>query len=136
MKRIIVIFLLFFLTSCTNQSSEYILEAEELTKAYGYSKINYKIEEIYIEYELDDYIDVFNLYTIHQNYLPLNYVSKGSGNVGLLDSKVENNIVYYEVDAYINTVENLDIFYELLTKTNMNLGYSSVQIIYNNEKIF
>lgn len=107
-----------------------------MTKAYGYSKINYKIEEIYIEYELNDYVDVFNLYTIHQNYLPLNYVSKGSGNVGLLDSKVENNIVYYEVDAYINTVENLDIFYELLTKTNMNLGYSSVEIIYNNEKIF
>lgn len=135
MKRLIILILLLLLTSCNHSNNEYSIEENNLTKVYAYSTRNEKIEEVYVEYEIKSHEDVFNLYTIHQNYLPLNYTSEGSGNVKLISSKIEDNIVYYEVDVFIKAVENLDIFHKLLAQANADLGYSSVEIIYNNEKI-
>ena len=69
-----------------------------------------------IEYEINDHIDVFNLYTRFQNNLPLDYVSCASANIELKSSYVKNNIVYYNVDDYIFMSKNYDIFLSLLKK--------------------
>lgn len=135
MKRLIVLIILLFLTGCNHSNNEYSIEENNLTKVYAFSTTNEKIEEVYVDYEIKSHEDVFNLYTIHQNYLPLNYTSEGSGNVKLISSKIEDNIVYYEVDVFIKKIENIDIFHKLLVQANADLGYSSVEIIYNNEKI-
>jgi len=137
MKRIIIIlFFVILLCGCKAKRLECSYEEGNLYKAFAYSTISMEIEEVYVEYELNDYDDVFNLYTIHQNHLPLNFVSMGNANIGLIASSVENDIVYYEVDIYINLVDNLEIFTNLLRKSNEELGYIDTIIMYDNEVLY
>ena len=119
------------LGSCKGNNIEY--EFNEYTSVYAYNNNLEIIEEVNIEYEITSYIDVFNLYTKHQNYLPIGYTSCASGNISLKSSYAKNNIVYYEVDDYIMLSNDVDTFLSLLKKENRNLGYINTKIIYNDK---
>lgn len=119
------------LVSCKGKNIEY--EFNEYTSVYAYNNNLGLIEEVNIEYEITSYIDVFNLYTKHQNNLPIGYTSCASGNIQLKSSYIKNNIVYYEVDDYITLSKDVETFLSLLKKENRNLGYINTKIIYNDK---
>lgn len=126
------IFILINLVSCNNKKAEF--EYKNYTTVYAYNIELNIIEEVEIEYEINDYIDVFNLYTKHQNNLPIGYTSSSSACISLKSSYVKNNIVYYEVDDYIFLSKDYTTFLSLLKKENRNLGYINTKII-NNDNI-
>lgn len=132
MKKLFVLFFLIFLMGC-NDDVCCTYEIGKLYKAYGYNTLSGEIEDVYVEYEILDYNDSFNLYTIHQNHLPLNFVSLANSNIKLLSSYVKENVVYYQVDIYVKAVDNFDVFVKLLYLLNNDLGYKDVVILYNNE---
>ena len=135
-KTMVLIFLILSLSSCgkkKNTAVEY--EFVEGTKVYAYHLQSQKIEEVYVDFTIKTYTDVFQIYTIYQNYLPLNYESMGCSNVSLLSAKVEENMVYYEVDSFIYLTEDMDIFVSLLDYMNRDLGYDGSKIICNDKII-
>lgn len=135
MKKNLLFLLLFLLTSCSKSIDKIEYELEQETDVYAYNLETKQIEEVTIFYDVKSAIDVFELYTIYQNNLPLGYSSMASANVSLLEIKIEDNIVYYEVDNYVSLVEDLLIFSEILSQTNNNLGYEDTKIIYNGNLI-
>ncbi len=136
MKKLCFVFMILLLSSCSSRKPKKAeFEYASETKVYAYSLKDKKINDIYIDYKIEDYQDVFELYTIHQNYLPLSYSSMGSSNVELIHAEVIDNIVYYEVDSFISLVQDLDIFTLLLNKTNQELGYAGAKIIYKDNII-
>lgn len=136
MKKIIMsIITILFLTGCSKNTIDKNYEKKDMYKAYAYNYITEQIELTYIEYELNTVEDVFNLYTKHQNNLPLGYVAKSSGNVGLLNCKIEDETCYYIVDKYITLVEDIGVLSTLLQQTNSILGIKETKIIYNDNII-
>lgn len=94
--------------------------------AYAYCIQSGSIEEVLIDYEIKSPMDVFNLYTIYQNYLPIGYSSEISSNLSLIECSYNKNMVVYKVEGLPN---NYSIFYDLLLKQNKMLGYDDVKII-------
>ena len=135
MKKISILLILLILTSCSKSIDKIEYELEEETSVYAYNLESKQLEEIQIVYDIKTVEDVFYLYTLYQNNLPIGYVSMASANVGLLDIKIEENTVYYVVDNYVCLVDDLEIFSCLLEKTNMALGYEKTKIIYNGSVI-
>lgn len=130
MKKYTFLFL-FLLTSCNKDiTTQFIIE--DMSSCYAISIENNSIELIDVDYEINDYIDVFILYTINQNHLPLGYYVESSSNVELIDSYLEGNDVYYVVDAYIYLTEDIESFENILSLTNKLIGYDKTFIIYDN----
>lgn len=134
MKKIYLILLYFvFLTGCKPKSE---IDIEIVDKNNYVYAIDYKdkvIKKVFINYEINDYNDVFNLYTIYKNRLPLGYYSNSNSNVSLLKSYVLDNNVYYVVDKYIYLTDDIELFIEILTLSNKLLGYNKTFIVNNNK---
>jgi hypothetical protein len=134
MKRLyIVIFYLFILMGCSKKDNIQIDIIEDVTYVYAINYKDDKIEKVVIDYEIKDYNDIFNIYTIYQNRLPLGYYVNANSNVTLLKSYVNDNNIYYVVDKYINLTEDIGLFIKILSLSNELLGYNKTFIICNNK---
>ncbi|MDE6583781.1 MAG: hypothetical protein K2K15_00100 [Anaeroplasmataceae bacterium] len=129
---LLLVFISCFLTSCKKQ---YEIHYEEgtLISVFAIQEKSNRIEELWIEYEILDEVDLFNLYTIHQNYLPIGYSSPVGPNVSLISSSVSNKKVSYYVDNFILLTEDLTAFQQLLQKTGKAFGYEEIHIFFNDK---
>lgn len=134
MKKIFLLLAVisFFLTACKKQY-EIHYETGDLISVFAIEEKTNRIEELWIEYEILDEVDLFNLYTIHQNYLPIGYSSPVNPNVSLIYSSVSNKVVNYYVDNFILFTEDLTSFQELLKKTGKAFGYEEIHIFFNDK---
>ena len=119
------------LTSCTHKIDKKPFEIIDYTSVYAYSINNQNYEIVEIEYEINDPIDVFLLYSIDQNNLPAGYTSKCYSNVNVIDCKIINEDVYYIVDNNILNVQDIDIFNQLLSLGVQKIGYKNAYLMYN-----
>lgn len=103
---------------------DYVIKGD--SSVYAYCIESKRIEEVYLNYEINNPLDIFELYTIYQNYLPIGYSSMISSNLNLIECSYNKNMVIYKVD---NLPNNYSIFYDLLLKQNKLLGYNDVKII-------
>lgn len=134
MKIIFIMILLMSLVSCSS-NTKYDNEIVLVSYYYIYSvNINTSnIERTKTLYQVDDYIDVFNIHTKYQNYIDINYTTYGNVETTLITSAVIDNNVYYQVDKYYNLIENKEGFLYLLTESNKILGYDDTYILEENE---
>ena len=121
----------FLLTSCTHEISKKPYEIINYTSVYAYSITNQEYEVVEIEYEINDPIDVFLLYSTDQNNLPVGYTSKCYSNVNVIDCKIINEDVYYIVDDNILKIQDIEIFNQLLSLEVQKLGYKNAYLMYN-----
>jgi hypothetical protein len=129
MKKLIILFLMVLLNSCSNEiSEEYVLD-DKTYQCYAINMVDDSIDVVEVYYKINDYIDVFNLYTNYQNYLPIGYYVNSSSNLELIDCYLDGMDVYYVVDSYISLIDNLDLFSTILEETNKLLGYEETFII-------
>lgn len=135
MKRIwfLVCFILFLCTSCKKNIKVTFVKDEE-TLVYAINNASHKIEEIYIDYQIEDAKDLFYLYTYNQNCLPLGYNSPANPNVSLLSYLEEDKIVFYRVDQFI-LLSDVIRFHEVLSRTGSLLGYKEIHIIFNENEL-
>ena len=134
MKKIFKIMLLLLLLGSCDKKKEIDIEINNY-ESYVYC-IDYKdkeIKKVGINYIISDYNDVFNIYTIYQNRLPIGYYVDVNSNVGLIKSYEYDNDIYYVVDNYVSLTKDINTFVLLLTYSNSLLGYSKSFIIYNNK---
>ena len=129
---LLLVFISCFLTSCKKQYEIHYEEAS-LISVFAIQEKSNRIEELWIEYVILDEVDLFNLYTIHQNYLPLGYSSPVGPNVSLISSSVSNKEVSYYVDNFILLTEDLVSFQQLLEKTGKPFGYEKIHIFFNDK---
>lgn len=133
MKKLFLVIIL-FLSGCKKGIIvDYNLEKLD-TKFYVVNSNN-SIECINIEYKVIDEEDIFFLYTIYQNYLPLGYFSPAHANINLIDCYTEGKYTYYEVDFYIDIVKDLDLFKECLSKTNKIYGFGNAVFLKNGNEV-
>lgn len=128
--KYLFLIIMLLLSSCQKKDIEVI--KCELYPCYAYNEKTKITELIYIEYEIEDELDIFELYTNKQNHLPIGYLSFGNGNIGLIDSKVINNEIYYYVDRYIY-LSDIEQFYNQLIKTSKLYNFTNVYIYLNGE---
>ena len=131
--RVLFIFILLFCSSCSSKVNvscekgiEYVIFAK--------NDINLQIEEVYVERSIENYVDIFLIYTKYQNSIPIGYSSVLNSNVSLLKSEVLDNVVYYYVDNYIflSDINSIDI---VINNTLMHYGYKRGHILFNNSYI-
>lgn len=135
MKLIFIAFIVFFLSSCNhNLKVSYELD-ESLTQVFALCEEDKVVKSIKIDYDIKTEEDVFLLYTIFQNNLPLGYVSPAHANITLLQCKIENDNIYYYVDSFIFLSSDISLFLEILTKTNQLYGYGTAHVFYNEREI-
>lgn len=132
-KLFLILILLFTLTGC-KKKVEVFCEEGISSQVYAINNKNNQTELVYIEYDIQDEVDIFNLYTCYQNQLPLGYHSSGMANITLISSSVVNQVVYYEVDFFISLVA-LEEFHSLLTKTAALYDYSEIHIILDKQQL-
>ena len=119
--------------SC-KKNIEVSFEVGEEISVYAIKSSTNKLEEVIIEYTLEDEEDLFVLYTSFQNCLPIGYISPANPNITLLSSEVKNKVVYYTVDNYI-LLSDIEVFHEALTQTGKLLDYKEVHIILNENQL-
>lgn len=90
---------------------------------------------ISIDYDIQEEKDIFLLYTNYQNNLPLDYYSPAHANIGLIDCYTKGEYTYYEVDMFINLVDDLKLFKECLSKTNHIYGYGDAVFLKNGKEV-
>lgn len=135
--RKLTIFLLgmvLFLTGCERSISVSYEEVQEW-KVYAVEEKSQLIKEVYVDFTIVDAVDLFELYTIYQNHLPIGFSSPLSPNISLIDVKIEENTITYIVDNYI-LVSDVDCFKELIVPTAKLYGYANVHIIFNENQLF
>ena len=134
MKKLYILFVLFiFFISCKNNNEIEIEINENIYYIYAIEYNDRTIKKVEIDYKINDYNDVFYLYTIYKNRLPQGYYINSNANVSLIKSYVLDNSVYYVVDKYIYLTKNIDLFVEILSLSNKLLGYDKTFIVYNNK---
>lgn len=126
MKLFLLVFLL-LLSGCS-RSVEVSYEEGSLTSVYALENKSNKVSLVSIEYTLENEYQLFDLYTIYQNYLPEGYHSPGSPNITLLEAYVAQQEIYYVVDRYILLI-NLQELKELMSQTAKLLNYQDVHFI-------
>lgn len=133
MKRWIMICLcVLFLCSC-RKSIEVSFEKQKETLIYAIEQDTNEIKQVSIDYNLTNDLELFYLYTIYQNCLPIGFVSPANPNVTLLSSVVKNHIVYYTVDNFI-LLSDIPKLHEVLVKTGKTLNYREIHIILNDNE--
>ena len=123
---------LILLTSCSNNNSTEKYNLIQYIDVHAFNIESDELEVVSIDYDINNPEDVFILYSIDQNYLPVGYTSECYANVCMLDYKIIHNDVYYIVDDYILNVSNLNKFNQLLSLGVKKLGYKNAYILYNN----
>jgi hypothetical protein len=132
-KLMFFIIFIFLLISCDNKNEIEVEVVDGNNYVYAIDYNDKKIKKVSIDYEINDYNDIFNLYTIYQNRLPLGYYINANSNVSLIKSYVNENNVYYVVDKYISLTKDINLFLEVLSLSNNLLGYNKTFIVYNNK---
>ena len=136
MKKLLLLFLfIILLVGCRRYDYDYDYEYKGQTKVYAYSLSNNEILLIDIDLEIKNEADVFNLYTINQNYLPVGYTSFCYTNLELISSSVTNKEIIYVVSDFIKLVDNLEVFKSLIYETNYLLFEKESIFINNNKKV-
>ncbi len=109
-------------------------EMKNTIQVYAFTNVGNKLELVDIDYSLSDEVDLFELYTIYQNYLPQNYHSCAPANMELLSSSVRQKVIYYEVNRFIlySPLEKLKV---LLDATGKLYGYKEVHFIFNQQEL-
>ena len=134
MKKLLFLSILFLLfVGCDKNEDINIIIDEKEVYLYAIDYDDEKIKKISVNYEIKDYNDIFNIYTIYQNRLPIGYYVNANSNVTLLKSYVNDNNVYYVVDKYIYLTEDINLFVNILSLSNKLLGYDKTFIICNNK---
>lgn len=134
MKKLLLLFLfIILLVGCRRYDYDY--EYKGQTKVYAYSLSDNEILLIDIDLEIKNEADVFNLYTINQNYLPVGYTSFCYTNLELISSSVTNKEIIYVVSDFIKLVDNLEVFKSLIYETNYLLFEKESIFINNNKKV-
>lgn len=134
MKKLLFLSILFLLfVGCDKNEDINIIIDEKEVYLYAIDYDDEKIKKISVNYEIKDYNDIFNIYTIYQNRLPIGYYVNANSNVTLLKSYVNDNNVYYVVDKYIYLTEDINLFVNILSLSNKLLGYNKTFIICNNK---
>lgn len=133
MKKIYLLFVfIIFLSSCKKniEKSYNIIENNYI---YVFNEDNI-IKKIEIDYIIKNEIDVFNIYTSHQNYIPIKYHSPAHPNLILLNYTVNNNIINYYVNEFIleSDINNL---YNVFKLSLNEYGYDEIYFFYNNNLI-
>lgn len=131
MKRLFCLIIVLFLFGCSNDVSVFYELKEDNYYAYAVNIKTNEIKKVNIEFEINDYEDIFLLYTRYQNYFPIGYSVFSHCNISLIDTYIKDKDIYYIVDNYILLVENIELFQELLTKTNAIYGYGKAHFINN-----
>ncbi|MDE6661139.1 MAG: hypothetical protein K2J93_04910 [Anaeroplasmataceae bacterium] len=135
MKRLFFCLCALMLVCCScKKNVEVSFEVVEEISVYAIKSSTNQLEEVVIEYTLDNEEDLFVLYTSFQNTLPVGYTSPANPNITLLASEVRNNVVYYTVDNYI-LLSDITAFHEALTKTGKLLDYKEIHIILNENQL-
>lgn len=124
---------LFLLVGCKS-TVHVTCEREETIQVYAFTNDGEKLELVDIDYAIEDEVDLFELYTIYQNYLPQNYHSCASANMELLSSSVRQKVIFYEVDRFILN-SPLEKLKGLLDATGKLYGYKEVHFIFNRQEI-
>jgi len=133
-KKLLLLFLfIILLVGCRRYDYDY--EYKGQTKVYAYSLSDNEILLIDIDLEIKNEADVFNLYTINQNYLPVGYTSFCYTNLELISSSVTNKEIIYVVSDFIKLVDNLEVFKSLIYETNYLLFEKESIFINNNKKV-
>lgn len=135
MKRILCVlcFLLFLCTSC-KKNVDVVFSNYEGIMVYAIEEKTNQLKEIEIDYSISNEKELFYLYTIYQNQLPLGYSSPANPNITLNSAYRKENVVYYEVDNFI-LFSDLSVFQEVLEKTGKCLDISEVHIILNQKQL-
>ncbi|MDE6241586.1 MAG: hypothetical protein K2M08_04075 [Anaeroplasmataceae bacterium] len=135
MKRLLLCIGLILLVCCScKKNIEVSFEEIDEISVYAIKESSQKLEEVIIEYKLENEEDLFVLYTRYQNTLPIGYVSPANPNITLLASEVKNKRVYYTVDNYI-LLSDIPVFHEALIQTGKLLGYQEIHIILNENQL-
>lgn len=132
MKRICILLVL-LLTSCS-RSVKVSVEEGTMNKVYAVDNQSGQLIEVDVEYEIHNETDLFELYTIYQNQLPVGCHSLGTPNITLLEAYVEDDVIYYVVDRYIMQVP-IEDFQRLLAKTASLYQYQDVHFILDQQQI-
>ncbi len=133
MKKLTFIVLIILLSSCSPKV-EISSELGQMTEVYALSNDDNKIELVSVVYEISNEVDLFELYTIYQNYLPEGYHSCASPNMTLISSSIQQNNIYYEVDHFILS-SSCETLQEILLDTGKLYGYDEVHFIYNQQEL-
>ena len=116
-------FIILFLCGCSNRVINYeIIDNNNLV--YALSIENNDLCLVNVDYKITNEKDVFLLYTIYQNYLPVGYTSPAISNISLLDCYSDDYYTYYVVDIYLDLVTDLDRFIDCISKTNRLYGFN------------
>ncbi len=133
MKILLLVFFI-LLTGCSQPEVTISCEKPNMLKVYAYTNQTNELEEVLVDYTFTNEADLFNLYTVYQNYLPLGYHSSGSANVSLQDYYVENKVIYYVVDRYILLVD-YNAFVSVLAATARLYDYQDVHILLEGKQL-
>lgn len=114
-------------------SVEYELVLDQ-NVVYAYDLQDEKMVQIRCDYPIETYEDIFDLYTVYQNYLPIGYGSLAAPNLELLDSFSEQDHIYYEVNAFILLMD-YEKFQDLLAATNKLYGYGVPHFFLNGTEL-
>ncbi len=106
----------------------------EVSCFYAVADATAKLEEVYIDYDIQNEIELFELYTKYQNHFPLGYSSPANPNITLLKSDVQKNQVFYEVDNFI-FLSDIPLFQQALLFTGKALGYEEIHIFFNEKQL-
>ena len=134
MKKLYLLLLfIVILTGCEDKEE---IDIEIIEDGYSIYAIDYndkQIKKVIVDHEINDYIDIFELYTIYQNRIPMGYYVDVNSNVSLINSYIKDNNIYYVVDKYIYLTKDINMFNDLLTMSNKLFGYDKTFIVYNNK---
>ena len=133
LKKLYILFVL-LLVGCNNKVVNYELVKTGST-VYAVEINSNDICSVNIDYIIIDEKDVFLLYTKYQNYLPLGYSSPACSNIGLIKCYSDKTYTYYEVDLYINYVDNIACFKECISKTNKLYGFNDAVFLINGVEV-
>lgn len=131
MKKMLLLMIL-FMSGCNSVDYEVVKIDNQ---AYVINILDYNICCVNIEYEIKDEEDVFLLYTIYQNYLPIGYISPACSNISLIDCYSNDYYTFYEVDLYIDFVSDISLFKECITKTNRLYGFKDPIFLKNGYEV-
>lgn len=127
---------LLVLTGCKNKEMkvEYQLIQPD-TSVYAIDDVTEELVRVDIDFAIESKEDIFYLYTIYQNHLPVGVHSNGNGNIELIDCYEQDEEVYYVVNSFILLVDELPVFQSLITKTNALYHYGPAHFILNGRKL-